>query len=513
MKRGARFSVGVSWPLLLLFACESGGGGGPATMFSGGASALGGAAAALGGGASTSSGGEGTTSGGTSGTGGAGASGGTLGSLGGTGTTGGQPDAGGGGGSSSGGAPATGKFTVTQELASETNPDAPTTVGIIKWSLEGQVPTNARIEFGLTTEYGFVAPVDLAAEEFRTLLLGMKPESTYHFRVVAVVNGAEIASEDYMIDTGAAPTNVSIMSFDVVTEADREPGFIVSSYWQGTQKGMVFILDQDGDIVWWYNSQISGGVAKAAISMDGNDMWMVSASNMGEPLRRVGIDGSEPETYDDAIGSHDIQPVEGDKMVFIEYGETDCDSAFEINKSGEMKEVLELEEFTPKGACHANGIGYNKSKKAYSMSSLDTDVFMWPDGEVGTVANTTRLTTTAGAISTWGGIQHGVHLLNTNHLLIFANKEGGSMGPSTVIEYALDSGDEVWRYEGDEYTANLGDVQRLPSGNTLVTYSNAGLIHEVTPDKRKVLEVTGQKNLGYATWRASLYGESPDSLE
>jgi hypothetical protein len=138
---------------------------------------------------------------------------------------------------------------------------------------------------------------------------------------------------------------------------------------------------------------------------------------------------------------------------------------------------------------------------------------MSPEGEVATTANTTLLTKAAGAISTWGGIQHGVQLLNNNNLLIFANKEGGANGPSVAIEYSLESGEEVWRYEGGQYTANLGDVQRLPGGNTLVTYSNAGIIHEVTADKTKVLEITGQKNLGYATWRKSLYGDSEDTLE
>lgn len=427
-------------------------------------------------------------------------------------STGGETAAGGSPGSGGGGS-ISDAFEIDASLASDESPSAPGTVGIVTWSIPGTV-SNATIEFGLTTEYGMTAPVDLDEEGYRTLLLGMKPGKDYHFRITATVDGQVLMSEDQPLTTGPAPAagTLAPLTFTVASDEKREKGFIVTSYWQGAQSGMVFILDQDGDIVWWHASGVSGGVAKAAISDDGKDMWMISASNQGQPVRRVSMDTLDAETYSNAVGSHDIQPVEGDVMVFIEYGETGCDSAFEINKAGETKEVLELEEFTPKGSCHANAIAYNKEKATYAMSSLDTDVFMFPRAG-GTVQNTSLLTTKAGAISTWGGVQHGVQLLNTDHLLIFANREGGNMGPSVAIEYSLDDGSEVFRYEGGQYTANLGDVQRLPGGNTLVTYSNAGILHEVTPAKEKVLEITGAKNLGYAVWRASLYGPSEDALE
>jgi hypothetical protein len=44
-----------------------------------------------------------------------------------------------------------------------------------------------------------------------------------------------------------------------------------------------------------------------------------------------------------------------------------------------------------------------------------------------------------------------------------------------------------------------------------VTYSNSGIIHEVTPDKSVVLSIdSGGSSFGYALWRESLYGEPPD---
>ncbi len=77
------------------------------------------------------------------------------------------------------------KFSVSVALASDILAEAPGTVGIVKWSITDVMPESAEIWFGLDTGYGMVAPVDLDEPDFRTLLLGMKPDRTYHFRVIA----------------------------------------------------------------------------------------------------------------------------------------------------------------------------------------------------------------------------------------------------------------------------------------------------------------------------------------
>jgi hypothetical protein len=67
--------------------------------------------------------------------------------------------------------------------------------------------TEAHIEFGLDAEYGTTAPVDLNEADFRTLLLGMKPDSAYHFRVVASDGAITYTSDDYVVNTGP-PTSL-----------------------------------------------------------------------------------------------------------------------------------------------------------------------------------------------------------------------------------------------------------------------------------------------------------------
>jgi hypothetical protein len=402
-------------------------------------------------------------------------------------------------------------FEVNVHLASEEDPLAPTTVGVVTWSTPLGTPTSAKIQFGSTTEYGMEAPVDVNAEDLRTLLLGMKPDRTYHFRIVANVGGGEVFSDDYTIETGAAPEAdwVSIVGYEVMNPERRQAGFVVCSYWSGDQSGKVFILDQDGDIVWWYSSMLEYGAAKAAISADRRDVWMVAGNGLtSEPLVRVGIDGLGRTEYDGSDGSHDIVAVEGDVMAYLNYGVM---GVVEINRASRGETVFKIADFPlePGGNSllqNLNGLGYEAGK--YVVSRHDVDVYVFPRAGA-TVGNTTVLSTVLGGNSRWGGYQHGVQLLPDNRVLVFANREGGDAGPSTVVEYDMDDGEEVWRHESTLFTSNYGGVQRLPGGNTLITYSNPGVIREVSPSGEVILEITGHGNMGYSTWLSSLYPASP----
>src|SRR5690606_33536614 len=103
----------------------------------------------------------------------------------------------------------------------------------------------------------------------------------YHFRVVVDSGGTTAFSEDYTIETGDETSAVDIGSFEIVDAEGREPGFTIASYWGGPGSSVAFILDQDGEIVWAYDTGISGGIAAARISEDGKNLWVVSASNDG----------------------------------------------------------------------------------------------------------------------------------------------------------------------------------------------------------------------------------------
>jgi hypothetical protein len=379
-------------------------------------------------------------------------------------------------------------------------------VGIVTWSVDKQNLTAAYIDFGLTTTYGMRAPVDLAAMSYRTLLLGMKPASTYHFRITATAGGTNYVSNDYTIQTGAPTTAVQIGSFSEKNAAARKRGFIVASYWGGVGTNIPFILDADGAIVWWATTQASGGIARAAMSADGKNMWIASANNNGSALQRVSMDGIERQTYSNAVASHDITAVSGATMAFIEYGESDCDSIYEIEPGGTTKEVWESQGVVTANGCHGNALRYSQKEDVYTFSDVRQDIFVV--NRAGALQWRLSQKTTGGNTA-WGSVQHGHHLLDAS-ILVFANSGGGAMA-SDFVEYDL-MGKQIQRYTGGGYSANLGDVQRLPGGNTLITYSNDGLMQEIDAQKNVVLEIDGggSNRFGYTLWRESLYGPPPD---
>src|SRR5690606_37507195 len=118
------------------------------------------------------------------------------------------------------------------------------TVGIVEWSVDLGAVDQAEIQFGLDTSYGMTAPVDLSEENNRTILLGMKPNREYHFRIVASGGGQRCDSGDQTIMTQGSP-NGALPRLDVTTmnAAARAGGFKVLSFWQD---GYAAILDADG---------------------------------------------------------------------------------------------------------------------------------------------------------------------------------------------------------------------------------------------------------------------------
>lgn len=78
------------------------------------------------------------------------------------------------------------------------------------------------------------------------------------------------------------------------------------------------------------------------------------------------------------------------------------------------------------------------------------------------------------------------------------------------------SASALWSYDSHgESTIILGDVQRLPNGDTLITYSRAGEMREISPAGAGVqtIDSLGQfaskRQFSYADFRQSLYGPPP----
>jgi hypothetical protein len=399
------------------------------------------------------------------------------------------------------------EFTVNVELSSKIN-----TVGIVTWSTDHDPVDEAYIEFGLDTNYGMKAPVDLAEPEYRTLLLGMKPSKEYHFRITAKDGTTSYPSEDYSVTTGAVTNLIAQPSVQTNDSSAIAGGFIVSTTFNAMGGGnpITFILDADGELVWWYQAPISD-TAAARMSYDGTHIGIVPVNNQGNAgaIHVVTMDGLEAETFNESGVTHDLTPTPEGGFAYIDISggrqpgqNSTCGKIMELSLDGSTKEIYDTSDFYGSNGCHGNAIRYSAAEDVYTVGDLNHSTILEidRDGNLIWALNGTSSDFTG---TSWTE-QHGHHLLDDS-ILIYSNSQ------NVVIEYSLDTSSmkatEIFRYSGGASTMVMGDVQRLTNGNTLITYSNSGIIHEVDADKNLVRKITfNQAAVGYAEWRSSLYG-------
>ena len=126
----------------------------------------------------------------------------------------------------------------------------------------------------------------------------------------------------------------------------------------------------------------------------------------------------------------------------------------------------------------------------------------------------------------WGG-QHDAQILDNGNLMLFANgyHVSDNLCGSKIIEMNMDTGEEVWAYEGSPpwsfSSPHISGCQRLWSGNTLICEGLWGRIFEVTPDgdidweyiSPYISPQRGQKSAGLGNWVFRAYRYAPDSPE
>ena len=93
--------------------------------------------------------------------------------------------------------------------------------------------------------------------------------------------------------------------------------------------------------------------------------------------------------------------------------------------------------------------------------------------------------------------QHDIRSLGNGHYTLFDNGNLHNPPVSRAVEYVLDTlnmtATLVWEFRDtpDKYTSWMGNVQRLPNGNTLINWADGSLpkLTEVTPDGKKAFEM------------------------
>jgi len=408
-------------------------------------------------------------------------------------------------------------FTVSKNEVSAPIP----TVGVVEWSLAGGAPSSAKIVYALRNapaailNRGGEAPVALAKPGYRTLLLGLKQASDYTFHIEAVREGQTCTSPDYVLPTTGSFATPPPVSLEVARPDEREPGFIVTS--SGVfLPASAFIIDADGDVVWYSDAPESP--TRALMDYEGENMWMIALNviNEGGEMRFVSMDGAAQQRNVAGLEAahHDFTVLPGGKVAALvwQLGNDPPSDLVIRSPDGSLTTAFTIGgNLYLSDSYHADSIHYLPFADGFTISDRNPNLYVKVsatgvvDWQLGGVCDRAPADSRC-APQSWL-VNHGHHLLEDGTFVLFNN---GVNGANHVMEFELGaapgafSATLVKDYVGSGTGETLGDVQRLPGGNTLVTYSTDARIVELDRDWNEVQ--TFNAHVGYTSWRPTLYG-------
>ena len=309
-------------------------------------------------------------------------------------------------------------------------------------------------------------------------------------------------------------------------------GFLITGQYVANANGSgpAYILDADGDIVWWYN--IEDYVTNGA--MDYAGMWINNhPPNLADAkVHRVTMDGITDEELSSEMPelSHQLTVLPDESVAFYadDGGRDGCSDIKIRSPDGTVRTLANSQEVLgTTGQCHVNYIVYSPEDDTLIFSDhihCAVAKIKVSDGSTVWILNGETKTFTG---DTWLGSEHGIQVFGLDDFLIFNNNSRSvagsnipvSMGTgdgSGVIEIKLDldakTVSTIWSYKamGTKYQTDvMGDVQRLWNDNLVVAFGGKGVIQEIKPDGTVVQEMRTTTNFGYIQKRKTLYGPPP----
>ena len=373
------------------------------------------------------------------------------------------------------------------------------TVVTVSWDADAAGP-GAVVDYGPTDAYGGVASSSLAGTTGEATIYGLAPSTPYHFRVL----GPDGRSADATLETGAAPTDLKGM---VQTDSDGSawPGFILTSVFDKAHgDSEIHIFDPQLQPVWWRTVK-AAFVPAVRLGRDGASVLYLSFLGIGgeqSEIVRVGLDGREIQRTPAPYAHHDFVELPDGELAYL---------ASEVRAWGDWTLVGdELRVADPKGGTrviwcafdslppvetpawsepspnplgvdwtHANGLAHDEARDRWFISAYALGAILQVDGASGSV-----LGQLGGPDSDYTfvrdsgfGPQHSPEV-TPGGILLFDN--GDMQHPSRAVEYTLDEAAHTATLAQALYppshaiTGTLGDADRLPDGDTLTAWGDAG---------------------------------------
>jgi hypothetical protein len=417
-----------------------------------------------------------------------------------------------------------------------TQPATPATVTSI--TADGLVPTAARVSYSGETADSVRAHFLSAAgdsgvtpwfpaEAGAVPVLGLLPSTTYEMTLESGRGANSAISAQTAYTTPPLPPALAGVRLSLVSGTRPGWGYTLASLIAPGGDGYLVAFDGDGNIRWFRDfGKLYVQEAKQQTNGDftvfvGNSIGdnpaagaFVEVTPQGDSVRAITAtgspytDGHELQVVSDASGhriadylfGYDIRSVDE-----TSYGGGPADQIaghqlLRISAAGQVDTLMQgwgywhpADKVDPPTADqsidHPNSIAFDvdggivvsyRNLGAVIKIDPQTRAVLW---QMGGARN--QFTFINDPLNGFGG-QHDVQVLPNGHFLVFDNGVTHSPQSSRAVEYAVDeparTATMVWQYAPSPLLFNefTGSAQRLSNGNTVIAWTNAGLIDEVS---------------------------------
>jgi hypothetical protein len=395
---------------------------------------------------------------------------------------------------------------------------------VVRWTTSE--PATSRVEFGPGPQYLYFVEDDALVTDHEVVVIGLAADTESHLQVVSAGGDGVEARSDDLTRTPAALPFPSATTAVVTHAGDRiEPGWTLSNLAVSSALtlSVAVMFDDQGRIVWYHQLGDETGTADLEVSLVGGDHVLIGGSIPPlEAVTEVDLEGNvvwqgpvQPEgLIDHESMHHSMKKLPNGNYVTM----------FRDFEEGNSSIHDRIDEFTPElevvwswSALPVQGMDQDHIQGNGLEVDLDEDVLyftarltntlykidrnggdvLWTLGEGG------DFEMSGAHAEPWFGRAHAPEVLADGNVLYYDNGSPGR-GYSRLVEYALDEGSMTasiaWEYDGSETgdewaTTALGDVDRLPGGNTLACAGSMyeddspSRIIEVDPDGELVWEM------------------------
>lgn len=349
---------------------------------------------------------------------------------------------------------------------------------------------------------------------YTATLLGLRTDAQYEAVVEVRPDDGDPAELGMAFESG--PLSVALPGLTTSGTSSTPEGYFLTSI--AMEPTVACIIDADGRYVWAMEDPTDDRVLSAlrpdphsgrlvyaateaqqdAESIESELVWV---SLDGDSIDRVSLPNMHHDflIHDDgtvAYIAYEPRTVDGERWRGDQIVERYADGSTSVVWSTWDDVPFDHIQWAGPDWTHANALNYDPDEDAYYLSSYTLGALYKIDRASGTLLWTMGGPHSDFAVSAEPPLlnQHQFELLGDDRILVFNNRPRSEQS-SLVQEYTLDedagTAEAVWSYEPGIFSVALGDVHRLESGNTLGTFSTAGIIDEIGPDGERVWRLEG----------------------